>query len=123
MINFNEAINLRQIILCATLSERPVLIENFHVFEDPQGIRSYEVKFLRLIERISNGVKIDINKTGTVIKYYPGIITNNEGMPIEFDCGYERSISYFLEYLLIISLFGKSNLAITLKGITNDDLD
>ena len=41
-------------------------------------------------------------------------------MPLEFDCGYIRSISYFLEYLLIIALFGKSNLAITLKGITND---
>ena len=62
---------------------------------------------MRLVERLSNGAKFEINKTGTHIKYYPGIITNNDGIMFEFDCGLERGISYFLEYILILGLFGK----------------
>lgn len=37
-----------------------------------------------------------------------------------YNCGVERSISYYLEILLILSLFGKAPLNIELNGITND---
>lgn len=57
------------------------------------------------------------------MKYYPGIITNNEEKEIVFDCGNERGITYFLEPILILALFGKSVLRLTLKGITNSDID
>lgn len=81
------------------------------------------MKFLRLVERISSGASFQISKNGTGIKYYPGIITNNEGVEFSFDCGKERSISYFLEALLPLSLFGKSKLVVKLTGLTNDELD
>jgi hypothetical protein len=35
MITFDNPTNLRQIILCLTLSERFVLIENYNGFENP----------------------------------------------------------------------------------------
>ena len=81
------------------------------------------MKFLELIGRISNGAKFEVSKSGTNLKYYPGIITNNDDVEIEFDCGLQRSISYFLEPLIPLALFGKSNLKLTLTGITNDETD
>lgn len=58
-----------------------------------------------------------------MIKYYPGIITNNDGIEFDFDCGEERSITYFLEYLVILSLFGKNKLVVKMRGVTNDEID
>lgn len=81
------------------------------------------MKFLRLVERISSGAKFTISKNGTAIKYYPGIITNNEGVEFEYDCGEERAISYFLEPLIVLALFGKSKLIVKLKGVTNNEID
>lgn len=57
------------------------------------------------------------------MRFYAGMITNNEGVDVEFDCGLSRSIGYFLEYLLLIAMFGKNSLNITLTGVTNDNHD
>lgn len=40
-----------------------------------------------------------------------------------FDCGKDRSIAYYLEYLLLIAMFGKNSLNIKLRGLTNDEYD
>lgn len=81
------------------------------------------MKFLRLVERISSGASFQISKNGTAIKYYPGIITNNEGVEFEYECGEERCITYFIEPLIILALFGKSRLNVKLRGVTNDEVD
>ena len=70
-----------------------------------------------------SGAKYEMNKAKTTLKFYPGILINNNDVDYQFDCGLERSIGYFLEPLMIMSLFGKSNLQVTLQGITNDELD
>lgn len=57
---------------------------------------------------------------GTAVKYVPGIII---GGAVTHDCGTKRSIGYFLEPLLALCPFGKTNAKITLNGITNDDQD
>ncbi len=81
------------------------------------------MRFLRLVELISNGAKFEISKTGTTVKYYPGILTNHEGARLEFDCGSERAISYYLEYLCVLAIFGKSPLHAVLRGLTNHSYD
>ncbi len=78
---------------------------------------------MRMIQLISNGAKFEINKTGTQIKYYPGIIVNGLGEQLEFYCGNQRGVTYYLEYLLILGIFGKQGLKIKLRGITNDETD
>lgn len=40
-----------------------------------------------------------------------------------FDCGVDRSMVYFLEPLILLGLFSKDSIEITLKGITNDNID
>jgi RNA 3'-terminal phosphate cyclase-like protein len=51
------------------------------------------------------------------------VITNNEGVGFEFECGAERGIGYYLEYLLLAAMFGSRPLSVTLIGITNDNHD
>ena len=57
------------------------------------------------------------------MRFYAGMITNNEGVQFNFDCGLHRSIGYYLEYLILIAIFGKNSLNINLTGITNDNHD
>jgi RNA 3'-terminal phosphate cyclase-like protein len=123
MLKFINPTHFRQIITCSILSERPVIIENLRAGEDEPGLAEYEVTFLKLIELITNGTKIQIDETGCSVKFYPGIITNNDDVHFDFDCGIGRAITYYLEFLVIISLFGKAPLQCSLTGVTNDELD
>ena len=37
--------------------------------EDQPGLTDYEASFLRLLDKLCNGTRVDINHTGTVVKY------------------------------------------------------
>lgn len=113
--------NLRQRLLLATLSACPVLIEEIRADETLPGLRPHEVTLLRLFEKISDDCVVEINETGTKLKYKPGIVMG--GRHLVHDCGVSRSIGYFLEPLILLGLFGKKPLTIRLKGITNDSKD
>lgn len=113
--------NLRQRLLLATLSSTPILIEDIHADATWPGLRPHEVSFLRLLEKICDDCAVEINDTGTKLKYKPGIVMG--GKLLEHDCGVSRSIGYFLEPLILLGLFGKKPLSIRLKGITNDPKD
>lgn len=76
-----------------------------------------------MIEAVCNGCKVMVAKGGSVLKFYAGMVTNNEGVELHFDCGLERSISYYLEYLLLIAMTGKTALNIHLHGVTNHPSD
>ena len=79
------------------------------------------------------GCRIEINESGTALKYYPGLIT---GGRITHDCGnildanndndsnkLNRSIGWFLEGIIPLALFAKNPVQLILTGITNDALD
>ena len=83
----------------------------------------YELSLLKLIEKITNGSVVNINKTGTRIIFRPGIIDCNDGMPIEHSCHLSRSISYYLEVIVPLALFGKTVSNLTLTGNTDDNID
>ncbi|XP_059640025.1 probable RNA 3'-terminal phosphate cyclase-like protein [Cornus florida] len=113
--------NLRQRLLLSTLSSTPILIEDIRDDDTWPGLRAHEVSFLRLLEKICDDCVVEINETGTKLKYKPGIVMG--GKHIVHDCGVGRSIGYFLESLVVLGLFGKKPLSIRLKGITNDVKD
>jgi RNA 3'-terminal phosphate cyclase-like protein len=110
-------------IAYSLLMNRPIEISNIRHKEVNPGLAEYEISFLKLIEKITNGTKIEISKTGTILKFFPGVITNNYGEEFEFECDKGRSISYYLEGILPISMFGKESLSCILNGITNDNSD
>ncbi|KAF3433779.1 hypothetical protein FNV43_RR24882 [Rhamnella rubrinervis] len=113
--------SLRQRLLLATLSSTPILVEDIRADETWPGLRPHEVSFLRLLEKLCDDCVVEINETGTKLKYKPGIVMG--GRNLVHDCGISRSIGYFLEPLLLLGLFAKKPLSIRLKGITNDSKD
>merc|ERR1711920_207407 len=74
--------------------------------------QDHERNFLTLIEKITNG---------SVSKYIPGLIIG--GSNIYHNCGNKRGLGYYLEPLILLALFAKKSLKITLQGITNHSLD
>ncbi|XP_042383540.1 probable RNA 3'-terminal phosphate cyclase-like protein isoform X2 [Zingiber officinale] len=105
--------HFRQRLLLATLSTKAILIEDIRSDETSPGLRSHEVSLLRLIEKISDDCSVEINETGTKLRYKPGVLVG--GKYLVHDCGLSRSIGYFLEPLILLGLFGKKALSITLK--------
>ncbi|XVF47012.1 hypothetical protein PTKIN_Ptkin03bG0074800 [Pterospermum kingtungense] len=113
--------NMRQRLLLATLRSTPILIEDIHADDTLPGLRPHEISLLRLFEKLTDDCFIEINETGTKLKYKPGIIVG--GGKLVHDCGVSRAIGYFLEPLVLLGLFARKNLSIILKGITNDSKD
>lgn len=66
------------------------------------------------------GSQVRINETGTTLRYRPGVVV---GGRIEHDCGTSRSIGWYLEAIIPLCIFAKSNVVLSLTGITNDDKD
>ncbi|GIL72254.1 hypothetical protein Vretimale_443 [Volvox reticuliferus] len=122
MLKFRGCQHFRQRLVCSTLSGRAIRIDDIRA-ADPEspGLRDFEASFLRLLEKLTNGCLVEINETGTSLRYRPGVVVCGSGLV--HDCGTSRSIGYFLEPLLILGLFGKKPLSITLRGITNDETD
>lgn len=113
--------NLRLRLLLSTLSSTPILIEEIRANATWPGLRPHEVSFLRLLELISDHSVVEINETGTKLKYKPGIVMG--GRHLVHDCGVSRAMGYFLEPLIVLALFGKKPLSIKLHGVTNDSKD
>lgn len=78
---------------------------------------------LKLIEKVTNGTTSIINKTGTKLTFRPGIIDCAEGMLVEHVCNLERSMTYYLEIICVLAIFGKTDLWLDLEGNTDDQLD
>ncbi|XP_019105145.1 probable RNA 3'-terminal phosphate cyclase-like protein isoform X2 [Beta vulgaris subsp. vulgaris] len=120
-MRFQGSQNLRLRLLLSTLSSTPILIDQIRSNETIPGLRPHEVSLLRLLEKVCDDCHVEINETGTKLKYKPGIVMG--GKYLTHDCGLSRSIGYFLEPLIVLGLFGKRPLSINLKGITNDAKD
>ncbi|CAD5211819.1 unnamed protein product [Bursaphelenchus okinawaensis] len=114
-----EGCNLfKQRICYSLLSGKPVTFVEIRPFDENPGVRDHEVKLLELISELTNGTNVVINKTGTQVRFEPGMLN---GGNLEFDCGNERPVSYFLEALLYIAPFCGHPLNVKLTGVTNKD--
>lgn len=119
-MQFQGAGSFRHRIVLSVLSGKSVLIKDIRNDDDEPGLKSFEASFLRLVEQMSDGCRIEINETGTVIKFRPGIIM---GGNITHDCGTTRSIGWFIEGIIPMAIFAKAPLSVNMTGITNDDTD
>ncbi|XP_054708796.1 RNA 3'-terminal phosphate cyclase-like protein [Uloborus diversus] len=119
-LTFNGSNFFRQRLLLSTLSGKPITIKNIRSESDEPGINETEEKFLKLLDRLTDGSSVILNETGTTLRYSPGLLL---GGKVEMDCGEGRSLGYYLEPLLCLGPFCKKPLEVTLKGITNDNQD
>lgn len=141
------AIQFRLRLIGSILSHRPIIIRNIHNTDmdiDHIGLRTYEISYLRLLDQITNGTQIEINTTGTQLRFIPGILiggtiqyhfncpvkkdNDNDNSSNVIDDDYSnniinqiqyRSIGWFLEGLIPLAPFGKESLSIQLTGITD----
>ncbi|XP_061590290.1 RNA 3'-terminal phosphate cyclase-like protein [Cololabis saira] len=111
---------LRQRLVLSTLSGKSVKISKIRCREDEPGLRDFEASFIRLLDKVTNGSRIEINQTGTTVFYQPGLLY---GGSVEHDCNPQRSVGYYLEALLMLAPFMKTSLKATLRGVTNDPTD
>ena len=119
-LRYTGCAHFRQRLALATLSGRRVVITGIRARDDSPGLRDYEATFLRLLDKLTNGSAIEINETGTSLRYSPGFLL---GGAVEHDCGTARSVGWFLEGVLPLAPFGKKALVLALQGVTNDDVD
>ena len=105
------------------LSGRQVIIKSIRSQHTNPGLTSYEINLIELIEKATNGCQVNINKTGTKLVFKPGIIDSNEGLNVEHNCDLARNISYYLEVICVLAIFGKTELNATLHGNTDDTVD
>lgn len=119
---FNQGSNfLRQRLILSLLSSRPVKIENIRSNPDDLivGLKPFEVSFIHLLSVISNGSKITISETGTQVTCIPGLLT---GDIINFKADSSKSLSYYLEPILLLAPFCKKPLELTIRGRLQNDL-
>jgi len=109
--------------LLSLLSGRQVIIKEIRSDATNPGLLAYEIDLLKLLEKITNGTTSVINKTGTKLNFKPGIIDCADGLQVEHECSLERSITYYLEVVSVIAIFGKTDLWLELTGNTDDHLD
>ena len=90
-----------------------------------------EANLIRLLDKLTNGSRIEVNETGnhtcihiyiymlyiigTSLYYNPGLL---QGGKIEHDCNKQRGIGYYLEVVIMLAPFAKMSVNITLKGVT-----
>ncbi|XP_010421001.1 PREDICTED: probable RNA 3'-terminal phosphate cyclase-like protein [Camelina sativa] len=113
--------SFRQRLLLSTLSSTRITIDEIRSDDMIPGLRPHEISLLRLIETVTDDAVVEVNETGTQLKYKPGIIMG--GKNLVHNCALSRSIGYYLEPLVVLALFGKKPLSIRLRGITNDPRD
>ncbi|ETO28242.1 RNA 3'-terminal phosphate cyclase family protein [Reticulomyxa filosa] len=138
---FEGSTLFRHRLVLATLTHKSIEIDNIRLHgsadesgsdekneadketRNKPGITDYELNFLRLLDRITNGSYIEINETATNVKYIPGTLTGCTKHIIH-QCSLNRGVTYWLEPLLYLLPFSKEQTnVITLQGTTYHELD
>ncbi|KAI0464012.1 rRNA-processing endoribonuclease [Komagataella kurtzmanii] len=120
IITFQDHENFRLRLILSTLAGKPIKIEKIRSHELNPGLKDYEVSFLRLLEKVTNGSVIEISYTGTTVIYRPGIII---GGVLTHDCPVSKPVGYFIEYMLFLAPFSKEKFSIVFRGITSSKED
>lgn len=86
---FKGSCYLRQRLLLATLSGKKIQIKDIRSDDNEPGLREYEVNLIRLFDKVTNGTNVELNETGTALKYQPGLL---HGGTFTHDCCVQRGI-------------------------------
>lgn len=69
---------LRQRLLLSTLSGRSIKVEDIRSTHDDPGLKEYEVNLIRLLDKVTNGTRVELSETGTSLFYQPGILIGGQ---------------------------------------------
>ena len=72
LLEFEGANFLRSRLVMATLSGKSVKIRAIRARDQNPGLCEYEASFVRLMDKLTNGSRIEVSETGTTLFYQPG---------------------------------------------------
>lgn len=73
LLEFEGANFLRARLQLATLSGRSIRIRKIRQSDQNPGLHEAEASLIRLIDKLTNGSRIEVNETGTELFYQPGM--------------------------------------------------
>lgn len=79
----------RQRLLLSTLSGRSLRIEEIRSSHDDPGLKESEVSLIRLLDKVTNGTRVELSETGTSLYYQPGILIGGQ---VTHSCSTQRGI-------------------------------
>ena len=120
LIKLTGANGLRSRLILSMLSGRSIKINDIRGMDENPGLKDYEASLLRLADKMSNGVRIAINETGTGLRFSPGELVGGE---IYHEVPISRSVVYLLEFAAALAPFCKNPLVLRMKGVTHDSHD
>jgi len=119
-LTFTGSNYLRQRLVLSTLSGKPLRVKEIRSQDEEPGLREFEVNLIRLLDKITNGSRIEVSETGTSFYYQPGLLY---GGTIDHECCKLKALGYYLEVLVALGPFCKKALHVTLRGVTNNQSD
>ncbi len=63
---------LRTRLVLATLSGRAVRIRRIRALDQEPGLREAEASLVRLLDKITDGSRVEVSETGTALFFSPG---------------------------------------------------
>lgn len=114
-LQFAGADDLRAVLTCSLLSGRPAVLDDIR-----PRLSDAEVAFVDLLAKLAPGTRAVVSADGSKLDFTPGPV---EGGQITQKIPTERSLGWYLEYLLIILPFGKLVSRVTLEGATHSNGD
>ena len=117
LLIFKGCNHMKQRLILSTLSGKPIEIRDIRALDEKNpGLRDFEICLIRLLDKVTNGTKIRLDKSGQSFFYQPGLLY---GGNVQHECDNERGIGYYLDALVALGPFCKHPLNVTLTGVTN----
>ena len=116
-VKYDGAKNFRLRLILSTLTGKRVTFRNIRTSGSRTGLTASEGNFVRLLDKLTNGTVIEINDTGTILKYKPGILIGSRGR-LRHECNGNRGLGYWIEGVLMLAPFMKWPLDLQLVGAT-----
>ena len=118
MVQLTGEAMFRERIVYATLSGRAVTIRGIRERSESPGVSEEEASLLRLMDKLCNGMRVELNETGTTVRYFPGSI---QGGAVAHECGATggRGLSWWIEALVMLGPFARKPIVAQLGGATD----
>ncbi|CAH1400134.1 unnamed protein product [Nezara viridula] len=120
VLRFKGSNFMRQRLILSILTGKSIYISDIRTKDTEPGLREYEVNLLRLLDKLMNGMWLEVSETGTSFSFTPGSLLGGQ---IDHECCKLRGIGYYLEVIFALAPFCKKPISITLRGVTNNQCD
>ena len=74
MLKLRGSQHLRQRLVLATLTGKPIRIDDIRANDQNPGLTDFEASLLRLLEKITNGCVVEINETGVQLYFMASLV-------------------------------------------------